>query len=652
MTLGEMLERSAKRYPDKTVVMFEDRQVTYKDLNAEANRLAKALNELKIAKNSHVGILMPNCPEFFVSVFGTVKAGAVFVPLHTSFTREELMHVIERSDLEAIITAPPYDELLEILQPQIPMVANFLTFNDVAEARKFLSIPSLITSLSDSNVSPAVKPDDLAAFYFTAGTTSLPKGAMLTHVNLLANIVSLGQAVHVKRTDVLLTPLPLSHAFAMTACMLLPVFGGMTTVVLEDVLPQPCLKAISERHVTFLLGTPAMYAALANMPHLEQYDVSSLRCGLCVETPLTQALVDTFESQFPCQIYEGYGLSECSPVVSVNSKNQRKIGSVGKPLDDQVTWKIVDSEGNEAPRKTMGQLVVSGPHIMQGYYNDEESTQQAIRDGWLYTGDMAYMDNNGFVFMTAPQQDMIIVAGKTISPKEIEDVLTQHPAIQDAGVISNADPVQGEAPKAFIVPVSGDSVDEQEILEFCQEHLAQEKVPESIHIIDFIPKSINGKIQRRILREIAAGFPEEGFDEEEKEMESTKETASSVSMSFAVEFDTLLERLVTEIPGGVAGSLSGMDGIGIASFSTNPEFPTTIADAELAAVMNASQGITDTLDAGKPKEACFVADRYGFITRQLGQYIMTLVTEADTVDWGLIPSHFEKFVPLIAKDLA
>lgn len=651
MTLGEILDRSTKRYPEKPAIVFEERQMTYKDLNADANKLAKALNELGIRKGSNVGILMPNCPEFLAGVFGIVKAGATVVPLNTSWQSRELVHVTDHSDIEAILAAPPYDELLTILHPQIPLVKHFLTVDDTPKDKKFLSIPSLIKAYTDTNVTPPVKPDDLAAIYYTSGTSGLPKGAMLTHANILANVVSLGQAVSVKRKEILLTCLPLSYAFAMTTCVMLPVFGGMTTVLLEDFLPQPVLREIRDRNVTFLFGLPAMYAALANMPDLERYDRSQLRIGLCYGAPLTKAIADKFESKFSCKIYEVYGLSECSPAVSVNSMDLRKIGSVGKPLDERITWKIVDQVGNEVPRKTIGELLVSGPNVMKGYDNDEKATQQAIRDGWLYTGDMAYMDEDGFVFIIDRKEDMMVIDGEHVYPRELEDVLKQHPAIQDAGVIGIEDPHQRNVPKAYVVPTSGNSVDKQDILAFCREHLAHANVPESIEVIDFIPRSATGKILRRILRRIAAGLPEDEFDEEEKERESTKEVVSTVSVSFAVEFDKLLERLVTEIPGGVAGIIAGLDGIGISSFSTNPDFPTIVADAELAAVMNASRGIADTLDAGNPKEACFVADRYGFITRQLGQYIVTLVADTEAVDWETIPSHFAKFVPLIANGL-
>ncbi len=664
MTLGETLERSAKRYPEKTAVVFEGRQVTYKTLNADANRLGRALHALGIEKEDKVGLLMPNCSEFIMGTFAALKAGAAFVPLNTSMQHRELTHVITHSDTKIILAAPPYDKLLTILRPQLPQIQHILTVDKNPEEEELISIPFLIESYDDDNLQPAAASDDLAVISYTSGTTGLSKGVMLSHNNILINAVSIGKAINIKHRDVHLTCLPLSHAFAMTAGVILPVFGGMTNVLLEDFLPQAVLQEINDWNVTFFIGVPAMYAALANMQRLEGYEVSQLRVALSNGAPLTQAAVDMFESKFSCKISEGYGLSECSPVVSINPLNHRKIGSIGKPLDDRMTWKIVDDHGNDVPRNAIGELIVRGPNVMQGYYKNGEATQRTIRDGWLYTGDMVSMDDDGFVCIAARKQDMILVDGERVFPKEIEEVLIQHPVVQDAGVIGIEEPARDEASKAYIVPVHGVSVDKENILEFCRERLDPYKVPHAIEIIDFIPRSNTAEILRRVLRRIAAGEPEnEGaFDQdfEEETVPEHPQKAPEVSQtsaplsdttSFTVEFDEFLKRLVTEISGGIAGSIAGLDGVGVASFSTDPDFPTIIADAELAAVMNSGRGVAETLSAGHPKEIGVVAERYGFLIRRVGQYIVTLATGTDNVNWEAAHSHFNELVPLIAQEL-
>ncbi|GAK59963.1 O-succinylbenzoate--CoA ligase [Candidatus Vecturithrix granuli] len=768
MTLGEMLERSATKYPNKTAIVFRDRRVNYKDLNAEANKLGRALNALGVGQNDKVGVLMNNCPEFVTGVFAALKAGAAFVAFNSLLSGRELTYVINNSDAKVIVTAPPYDELLLMLRPQLPQVQYIITLDDDPEDENLLPFSTLIAPYEDSNLTPAVKLSDMAAIYYSSGTTGLPRGAMLSHVNILSSTVAIGKAVEASRKDVPLNCLPMFHTLAMTACMMVPIFAGMTNVLLENFLPQPVLKGFSDWKVTIFVGVPTMFAVLANMPNLERYDVSHLRLGYCGGAPLTTAIAEKFESRFPCKIYEGYGLSECSPLVSVNPLSNRKIGSIGKAAD-RVKWKVVDMNNKEVPRNTVGEIVVQGPNVMMGYYKDEEANKEAFRGGWFHTGDLGYMDEDDFVFIADRKKDMIIVGGENVYPKEIENVLTQHPAVQDAGVIGMEDAIRGEVPKAYIVPKLGASIDEKDILSYCRKYLAAYKVPRSIEVIDEIPKNVTGKILKRVLRRIAAGLPaeeEEEFEDEgeegdelavdESELETLEEVVeepsivappaggmsleeqmrqlesgggtppvsgmsledqmrllegsggapSAAGMSLedqmhlleggggtspaagvsleaqmrqfeggggkvSVEppvvrppkvvpsetggaggFDDRLRELVMEIPGGIAGSIAGIDGIGITSFTTDPDFPTVLADAELAAVTGAFSKAAKSLDAGSPLEAYFIADKYGFVVKLIrDQYLVTLIVEAKELNWGLVRLNFNKVIPQIEAEL-
>ncbi|MDY0095200.1 MAG: long-chain-fatty-acid--CoA ligase [Candidatus Vecturithrix sp.] len=746
MTLGEMLERSATKYPNKTAIVFKDRRVNYKDLNAEANKLGRALNALGVGQNDKVGVLMNNCPEFVTGVFAALKAGAAFVAFNSLLSGRELTYVINNSDAKVIVTAPPYDELLLMLRPQLPQVQHIITLDDDPEDENLLPFSTLIAPYEDSNLTPAVKLTDMAAIYYSSGTTGLPRGAMLSHVNILSSTVAIGKAVEASRKDVPLNCLPMFHTLAMTACMMVPIFAGMTNVLLENFLPQPVLKGFSDWKVTIFVGVPTMFAVLANMPNLERYDVSHLRLGYCGGAPLTTAIAEKFESKFPCKIYEGYGLSECSPLVSVNPLGNRKIGSIGKAAD-RVKWKVVDLNNNEVPRNAVGEIVVQGPNVMMGYYKDEDANNEAFRGGWFHTGDLGYMDEDDFVFIADRKKDMIIVGGENVYPKEIENVLTQHPSIQDAGVIGMEDPIRGEVPKAYIVPKLGATIDEKDILSFCRKYLAAYKVPRSIEVIDEIPKNVTGKILKRVLRRIAAGLPaeedeefedelEEGEDLEldESELEPLEEMAEEpvaeipVSGGRSLEeqmrqlegsgtppagamtleeqmrqleggggvppaggmsledqmrqleadamapaaplaapprpkvvpsetssaggFDDRLRELVMEIPGGIAGSIAGVDGIGIASFTTDPDFPTILADAELAAVTGAFNKAAQSLSAGSPREAYLIADKYGCVVRLIrDEYLVTLIVEAKELNWGLVRLNLNKVVPQIEAEL-
>ena len=801
MTLGEMLERSGEKYPEKIALVYKDQRVTYKQLNSDANRLGRALNALGVGSNDKVGVLMPNCPEFVMSVFAALKAGAVFVPLNGLLTGRELAYVVGNSDAKVLIAAPPYDSVLAMLKPQLPNVEHILTLDDDAEEDDLTPFRPMMSAYDDSNLKPTVNLTDPAAIYYSSGTTGLPKGAMLSHVNILSSTVAIGKAVDASRKDVPLCCLPMFHTLAMTACVMVPIFAGMTNILLETFLPQPVLKGFSDWKVTIFVGVPTMFAVLANMPHLERYDISNFRLGYVGGAPITDSIVEKFESRFPAKLYEGYGLSECAPLVSVNPLGNRKIGSIGKTAD-RVTWKITDKNGKELPRNTVGEIVVSGPNVMIGYYNNEEATKEAIkgeeaniitneslanyqkynmpadimqgltafknkkfinenaflanlekklgketlekhreliltysRQRWFLTGDLGYMDDDGFVFIADRKKDMIIVGGENVYPKEVENVLTQHPGIEDAGVIGIEDPIRGEVPKAYIVPKLGATIDEKDILEFCRQHLAAYKVPRSIEVIDEIPKNITGKILKRTLRRIAAGLPpdeddeEEEFDEEVEEVEEVAPiptppksggmsledqmamlegggsnfggkpaapvqpippkvggmsledqmamlegggsnfggqpaaptppprpqptyTPPAASSGEGLGFDEHLRQLVMEIPGGIAGSIAGFDGIGITSFTNDPDFSLTVADAEIASIVGAVKKSSESLNAGEPQEVYFVTNRYGFLVKTIrGQYVVTLVIDANELNWGLMRVQINKIIPRIEAEL-
>lgn len=787
MTLGEMLERSAERFPNKIAIVYKDQQVTYTELNARVNKLGRALNALGIGKNDKVGIIMPNCPEFIIAVFAALKAGGVFIGLNALLSGRELTYVINHSDAKVIIAAPPYDELIAMLKPQLPQVEHILTLEEDPDDDSLISIPSLVESYDDSNLKPSVTLDDIAAFYYTSGTTGLPKGAMLTHVNILSSTVAIGKVVRVSRNDVPLNCLPLFHTLAMTACIMVPIFGGMTNVLLDNFLPHPVLQGFNDWKVTIFVAVPTMFAVLANMPNLAKYDVSSLRLGYCGGAPLTDAVAENFESKFPAIIHEGYGLSECAPLVTANPVGKRKIGSIGTAVD-RVSVKIVDKNRIELPPNAVGEICVSGPNVMRGYYKDEEATTAVIfgkegcevtaealgklkaagvpdkilgvlkrvkdrefnmeleflallnkalgkddaakyrdvilhhtRRRWFLTGDMAYMDEEGYAYIADRKKDMLIVGGENVYPKEVENVLTQHPSVEDAGVIGIEDPIRGEVPKAYITVKLGASIDEKDILAFCRKHLAPYKVPREIEVIDEIPKNVTGKILKRTLRRLAAGLPAEEDDEDddfgedeieefEDEIEDVEEvieeepmeapTAGGMSLEEqmrqmesgggmappagglsleeqmrqmesgggmvspapkaprptpsdgGVGFEEHLRNLVMEVPGGIAGSIADIDGIGIASFTTDPDFPMQIADAEIASILNAFRKAANSLQSGSPQEAFLVSDRYGLALKSVkNQYMISLIVEANELNWGLTRVQINKIVPLIEQEL-
>lgn len=501
MTLGEILDRSTQKFPEKIAIVFKDRQIPYNDLAKDSNKLGRALHAMGIGKDDKVGILMGNCPELIVGIFGTLKACAVFVVLNPLLSGRDLTYVINHADIQVILAAPPYDELLVMLRPQIPQVKYLFTVNKEPEEGQ-ISIPVLIESYDGTSLKPDSQQTDLAAIHYTAGTTGLPKGVMLTHTNILTNIVTIGKLLQINRQDIFLTCIPMFSLFTLTISMMLPLLVGATNVLLDNFLPQPVLQDFHTWKVSIFAGVPSMFAVLANMPHLERYDFSHFRLGLCVETTLTKKIAEKFIANFSGHLYVGYGLTECSPVVSIGPLNQRKIEAVGKAVE-RVMVKIIDRRGDDVQRNTVGEIIVRGPNIMKGYYKNEAATKQAMREGWFHTGDLGYMDVDEFIFITDRKDNVFLVDGKYVFPKEIERVLMQYPGIEDVGVIGIEDPIRGEVPKAYVLPKSGANIDKHAVLTFCRQHLAPFQLPHSIEVIDEIPRSINGKILKRHLRDIA-----------------------------------------------------------------------------------------------------------------------------------------------------
>jgi long-chain acyl-CoA synthetase len=763
MTLGEMLERSASQFPDKHALVYKGSRTSYRELNAKTNKLARALVALGIKdREDKVGLLLPNSPEFVIGMFGIFKSGAAVVPLNVLLKGDELAYIINHSDAKIIITGPPYDQLISLIRPKLPQVKEVISLGDEED---YLSFSEIMEQESGEPYKPNIGLEDIAAIYYTSGTTGLPKGAMLTHVNLLTNVVAIGNALNASRKDVPLCCVPMFHALAATGTVLTPIFAGMTLVILDYFLPQPVLQTIQEEKITVFVGVPTMYAVLANMPNLSRYDLNSLRLCFCGGAPLTKAIVEKFESKFPAKIYEGYGLSETSPLVSVNPLNKRKIGSIGKCVS-RVEWKLVDFEGRTIPAGEVGEIAVKGMNVMKGYYKDPESTRRAIRNGWFFTGDMGRMDAEGYVYIVDRKKDMLIVGGENVYPREIEEVLYSYPGVLEAAVIGISDPMKGEVPKAFIVGKPGAKIDEQKVLAFCREKLASFKVPRFVEVIDELPKTATGKIWKRKLRDMEAGIDEdeivedeemleeveseetievaedsveakellvdeEEIDEveeagvdlieeaEEEEVEKTEskggydlaaamaqleqartpspdsgtqdlaalmaqlenappksvtafevpssktsESSTGFSKSSKTEdevgelglsgfsYEEKLKFMVTATPGGIAAAITGEDGIGIASFNTNPDFDLTIADAELATMVSLAKKAATSLEVGKPHELIFMTEQAAIIIRLIGdRYFLAFIIDAKELNLGLSRIQMNKIIPLFEKEL-
>ncbi|HDM37808.1 MAG TPA: long-chain fatty acid--CoA ligase [Candidatus Omnitrophica bacterium] len=500
MALGEIVNISAEKYPDKEAVFFEQESLTYQRLGESINKLANSLIRLGVKKGMRVGLLLPNSISFVVAYLGIVKCGAIVVPLNTLFKAEELKYILEDSGASFLITSSYFLPVIEKIVFKINSLNNIVMIGEVKEG--FISFAELLNKGED--ISPSVvinDTEDIAAILYTSGTTGKPKGAMLTHSNLLSNVSSIYEALKCNDKDRFLCVLPLFHSFAATVCMLESLYAGGSMVIMSRFNPEEVLRTIANKKVTIFAGVPSMYAVWASMPKLS-LDFSSWRLCISGGAALPQEVMRRFEEKYPVLIYEGDGPTECSPATSFNPiDGKRKPGSIGLPIP-KVQMKIVDDNDNDLGPHQTGEIVVKGPNVMKGYWNLPEETHQALKGGWFHTGDIGEVDEEGYFYITDRKKDMIIVGGMNVYPREVEEVLYRHPKVKEAAVIGIKDELRGEIPKAFVVlKDSEEKITEREIINFCRERLAKFKVPRVVEFKESLPKTATGKILKRALRE-------------------------------------------------------------------------------------------------------------------------------------------------------
>jgi long-chain acyl-CoA synthetase len=500
MSLLAMLARSADRVPERPAFVFRDRSLTYGALLAGACAVGNHLTALGVRPGQRVALQMPNAPEFGLAYFGILAAGATVVPLNPLLKAEEVRYVLQDSEVAAMLCLPAgYAGLRAARQGLgrgLPIgllggEAEGRDAGDVALAPAGGLVPAGGVAPLDGNA--------VAVCLYTSGTTGRPKGAMLTHGNLLSNLLAFNRVLQATETDVFLTVLPLFHAFAATVMFLGPILLGATIVLEPRFAPDLVLKAVAERRVTLFSGVPTMYAMLAATPR-PSWDLSSWRLCVSGGAALPPLVLEAFEGRYGVPIYEGYGPTECSPVLTVNPPGGiRKIGSVG-PAIPEVELRIVDDEDRPQPTGTVGEIVARGPNVMLGYLNRPAETAQALRHGWYHTGDLGRVDEDGYYSIVDRKTDLIIVGGLNVYPREIELVLTQHPAVAESAVIGVPDALRGEVPQALVVLREGVQARSQSLLAWCRQRLAAYKVPRGLRIVPALPKTVTGKVLKSQLR--------------------------------------------------------------------------------------------------------------------------------------------------------
>jgi len=498
-TVKELISSQAKALPDKVFMYYKDITKTFKELNDISNRIGNGLLSLGIKKGDRVTLLIPNKPEFVYAWFGLMKIGAIMVPINTQFKPDEIKYIINNSEANTIITTGSFQETVIKMKNDMPLLKNII----VSEPKDKAGIVPFDNILSTNSSEPDVPVDeyDYASFIYTSGTTGYPKGVIDTHHNYIANAHQIVEAADFTEKDRAMLILPLFHCNAQVVTVLAPMYAGASFVLMEGFSPKEFLPAIDRYKPSTFSGVPTVYAILNSLPDAEKYDLSSLRFVICGAAPMPVEVFTTFEKKYKAFILEGYGLSEATCASIINPlKGKRKIGSIGKPLNGQEI-KILDDNNNELPQGQIGEICIKGDVVMVGYYKNPEATASAIKNGWLHTGDLGYIDEEGYFYIIGRKKEMIIRGGENIYPKEIEEVLYKYPKVQDAAVVGIPDPKWGEEVFAFLVPKQGAQISEQEITAFLKEKIADYKIPKRFVFLDNFPKTATGKIQKNKLIE-------------------------------------------------------------------------------------------------------------------------------------------------------
>ncbi len=527
-TLPQLLDMAAQKFPENTATVFMGGRLTYKELNALADRFAAVVSSLGLGTGSRLAIHLPNSPQFIYCYYGALRAGCTVIPCNPLYVERELEYQLQDSGAEAIVTLSRFYPMVRKIKNKISLetiIATNIKEHFAGHMRLLYTLAKekkegdrvdiqegdfWLQDLLTKNASTPIPRPDLsteneACFLYTGGTTGISKGAILTHRNLVANVYQckawLTDAQEGK--EITLSVLPFFHSYGMTASMNFPVYTCGTMVLLPRFDLKMVLKLIDKEKPSLFPGVPTIYVAINNSPGVERHNLGHIRVCLSGAAALPVEVQKTFEKLTGGRLVEAYGLSETSPAALINPVyGKRKAGSIGLPIPSTYA-RVVDAEdpSKEMPLGESGELVIKGPQVMKGYHNMPEQNQEAIVDGWFRTGDMATMDEEGFFYIVDRKKDMIITGGFNIYPREIEEVLYGHEKISEAAAVGIPDEYKGEYIKAYIVLKDGQTMTEKEVLEYCSQNLTRYKVPKKVEFRSELPKTMIGKILRRVLLE-------------------------------------------------------------------------------------------------------------------------------------------------------
>ncbi|HEX2913691.1 MAG TPA: long-chain fatty acid--CoA ligase [Chloroflexia bacterium] len=507
LNLAMLLTESAKNHPEDVAVIYESFKMTYAQLDAASNQFANGLDKMGIKRGENVGLMLPNIPQFLIAYYGILKLGAVVVPMNVQFKASEVDYILNDSDAVALITMDAF------------MTEAFKGYQHAALCRHLIMVQTmgLDIPLPDHGVvkfeevykesSPVfdltpTSPDDTAVIIYTSGTTGRPKGAQLTHFNMFYTAVSSRKLVPPSPNDVAIAILPLFHIFGQSSVMNCMLERAGTITLVPRFEAGKVLEVIERDKVTLFEGVPTMYFAVLYHPEHKNYNTSSLKYGISGGAAIPVEVLHAFEKEFNVPVLEGYGLSETCATATFNDvEHPRKAGSIGR-ANAGISVKVVDAHDREVSRGEKGEVIIRGYNVMKGYYKRPEETTESLRSDWLHTGDIGYMDEDGYIYIVDRVKDMIIRGGYNVYPREIEEVMYQHPAVREVAIVGIPDPRMGEDIKAYVSLKVGTTATPEELIEFTRERVANYKYPREVEIMEELPKNSTGKILKTELRKL------------------------------------------------------------------------------------------------------------------------------------------------------
>ncbi len=527
LTLIEAFRRTVKEFPNRPALTFMGKVISYKELGNLVDRFATAMAAMGVKKGTKVSTLLPNIPQMVIAYYGAMAAGATLVLNNPLYTDRELEHQLNDSESEYLISLDLLAPRMIALKPKTKIkkiifchINDYLPFpkkqlfphvkkgmfKQIEETADVIDFVGLIKKNKPNPPSVKLSFDDLGTLQYTGGTTGVSKGVMLTHGNLSKNVqqITVWFPSFLKGKETSMGALPFFHSFGMTTVMNLSLYNGYNIILIPRPEPQVLLEAIDAYKPSFLPLVPTLFVGILRHPDLKKFNLKSVKGCFSGAAPLALETIKEFEAATGSQICEGYGLSETTPVVTINPfGGKTKVGSIGLPVPD-TEIKIVDLDTGKKEMKVgePGELIIRGPQVTQGYYKKPQETKAALKDGWLFTGDIGTMDAEGYFYIVDRKKDMIIAGGYNIYPRDIDEVLYEHPKVAEACAIGVPDPYRGETVKVFVVLKEGQTSSEEEIIKFCKEKLAAYKVPKLVEFVPTLPKSAVGKILRKELRQM------------------------------------------------------------------------------------------------------------------------------------------------------